>query len=322
MRAAWIISLMCLAAGAARGGSEPADALLSLLDEIEPIVSDANSVPETNENDPALADAAANQDAQPAAAPAGDTADLTADPNLPVASAEPNTVEPVINETEVNTDTPEDAALEKSRQLRREFYKVQLEPVKTMSSDEREQNLDALIARLNSLEPSTPLTVVPEKPADAEAAEPDSADQPAEDQPAKDAAPAAAPADSAAISEPNAVQATLLARLETVEQVVDAIQLADVLYRQGYTQAAYTYYSQAAKQAAGSADNDQWVLFQMANCCGESDPAKAVKLYSDLLARYPNSPWSGAAQARRTTLEWSMKETVQQFAVGGADAVN
>lgn len=310
MRAACILILAGLIVSAVQGSVETKDELLSLLDEIEPVVSDVNTVTEAalHAAAPVLAEPnepVSSEAFQPAA---------TADPNQPEVVVEPNSIDMVTAPAGSVTGAAEQRILEQSRQLRREFFRVQLEPVKTMTSVEQEQKLDALIAKVNSLEPVKKLIVVSEEPQTAEPEE--SAVDVTPEQTVQNAIPVESGSETA--GEPNSMSSSLLADLEKAGQVVNPILLADAVYRQGHAHAAYTYYKQAAEQLGSEdAEATQWVLFQMANCLRDSDPVKALKIYSDLLARFPNCRWSAAAQSRKSTLEWIMKESVKELVAGG-----
>jgi hypothetical protein len=310
MRAARLLILLGLIVSAAQGGSEHKDELLSLLEEIEPVVADVNTVTEM----PPAADVQEGSEFDLPAEPAvAETEAPPAEPEPSETIVEPNTLDPQTVETAALTETEDPCVLEKSRQLRREFFRGQLEPVKTMTSEEQQQKLDALIAKLNSLEPSRKLVVVPEEPekTEAEAARTDAV----QGKNMQDGNGVEERAEST--ENPDSLSTSLLTGLEKAENVVDPILLADALYRQGYVQAAYPYYRQAAERlGAKEADASQWIQFQMANCLHGSDPAKALEMYSDLLARFPNSRWSTAAQSRKTTLEWIMRESVKELLAG------
>jgi tetratricopeptide (TPR) repeat protein len=200
--------------------------------------------------------------------------------------------------------------------LRRSFFRDKIEAVETMSAEQQEKNLDQLISQLNALVP-------PEKSAadKAELSEPNAAPmEPAVEAP--DPAIQQAPAEEVqpeakTVADPNLTIDPLLVKLEKVEEIVDPLLLADTLFRKGYHPKAYEYYQQAAERIpAEDIENTQWALFQLANSCARTDPAQAIKHYTELLTRFPNSPWSGSALSQKTTLEWTMNETLNKYVSG------
>jgi hypothetical protein len=97
----------------------------------------------------------------------------------------------------------------------------------------------------------------------------------------------------------------LPARIEKVDKVVSPLQLADVLYRQGYNELAFKNYCAVGEQLTEEKVADlQWILFQKANCLRRSDPDKAVGFYNELIESYPNSTWTKAAKSQLKMIEW------------------
>lgn len=88
-------------------------------------------------------------------------------------------------------------------------------------------------------------------------------------------------------------------------------ELANILYRAGKPDEAARYYEMAlAAVEPEDVAAHQWLLFQTANCLRQTDSARAVKLYEELIRRYPSSVWAAAAQARSRIVTW--KETRQE----------
>jgi TolA-binding protein len=51
-----------------------------------------------------------------------------------------------------------------------------------------------------------------------------------------------------------------------------------------------------------------WILFQIGNCLRNDDPPTAMKMYKQLIAEYPDSPWVDLAKARSTLIDWYQKD--------------
>jgi len=84
-------------------------------------------------------------------------------------------------------------------------------------------------------------------------------------------------------------------------------ELADILFLSGQTQQAAVFYQQAldhiAPDSAALAENRAWILFQLGNCQRDTDPSTAIKTYRQLIAEYPNSPWTDLAKAREQLID-------------------
>jgi len=61
----------------------------------------------------------------------------------------------------------------------------------------------------------------------------------------------------------------------------------------------------------GSAQDKAWILFQTGNCLRDDDLANAGKMYRQLIAEYPNSPWIDLAKARLNLIDWYQKSKLQ-----------
>ena len=89
-------------------------------------------------------------------------------------------------------------------------------------------------------------------------------------------------------------------------------ELGETLFLSGYLKEAATFYQEALKRKspddAGSARDRAWILFQIGNCLRNDDQPEAIKVYGQLITQYPNSPWKELADARRTLLDWYLKD--------------
>jgi TolA-binding protein len=54
-------------------------------------------------------------------------------------------------------------------------------------------------------------------------------------------------------------------------------------------------------------------LFQIGNCLRDGDRPAAEKVYKQLIAEYPDSPWTDLARAEDKLLEWYQKENPHEL---------
>ena len=89
-------------------------------------------------------------------------------------------------------------------------------------------------------------------------------------------------------------------------------ELGETLFLSGYLKEAAKFYQEALKRKSlddiGSARDRAWILFQIGNCLRNDDQPEAIKKYGQLITEYPDSPWKGLAEARRTLLSWYIKD--------------
>lgn len=94
--------------------------------------------------------------------------------------------------------------------------------------------------------------------------------------------------------------------------VSDPFALGEALFLSGYLKEAAVFYQKALKRKAqddaGSNRDRAWILFQIGNCLRNENRSEAAKMYLQLITEYPNSPWIPLAQARKTLLDWYLKE--------------
>jgi hypothetical protein len=88
-------------------------------------------------------------------------------------------------------------------------------------------------------------------------------------------------------------------------------ELAEIMFRCGHLREASILYRQSL---AGRTTETQtpgqraWVLFQIGNCLRDDDRSAARKMYRQLIAEYPDSPWTDLARAQEELLGWYQKE--------------
>ncbi len=88
------------------------------------------------------------------------------------------------------------------------------------------------------------------------------------------------------------------------DQLANPIGLADALYKSGSKAQAYEVYDKILKHGGLSDADAGWVLYQLANCRAETNPAEARELLRRLISQYPDSPWSMLAENQQRVLEW------------------
>lgn len=197
-------------------------------------------------------------------------------------------------------------AIENFRDIRQEF---QLEQIKSFGElpEEKTHDLNDLIQELNRLQ-------IPVKTISAESLD----QQVREDPPEAEIQVSVSQQELRKNPVIESSEVDLIAGIENAQAVVDPLKLADVLYRRGYYQQALHYYQQVFEQLYEESLMDrQWVLFQMANCYRDSDPQKAIQLYTQLTDQYPNSRWAEIALSRIATIQWHQDYQIKDKIVAG-----
>lgn len=105
--------------------------------------------------------------------------------------------------------------------------------------------------------------------------------------------------------------------LQHPDQVNNPLELAEVLFISGHLKEAGVFYQDALNRKsadeAGSAQETTalresrdrtWTIFQIGNCLRDRDLPAAKKMYQQLIAEYPGSPWTDLARARDKLIDW------------------
>ena len=96
------------------------------------------------------------------------------------------------------------------------------------------------------------------------------------------------------------------------EKLDNPFELAEVLFLSGHLNQALVCYREALKRNnpddAQSAQERAWILFQIANCLRNVDRPMAMKTYRQLIAEYPDSPWTDLAKAQDKLVDWFDKD--------------
>ncbi len=95
-------------------------------------------------------------------------------------------------------------------------------------------------------------------------------------------------------------------------QLENPFELGEVLYFSGHLKEAAVFYQEALNRTdpdkPGLDRNRAWILFQIGNCLRNDDLTTAQKMYKQLIAQYPGSPWMEPAKAREKLIDWYLKE--------------
>lgn len=128
----------------------------------------------------------------------------------------------------------------------------------------------------------------------------------------KMASPAATPMTFHTSSNKVNANVSLLTEIDTVTDPVNALAAADALYRMGdYARAIRFYDMIIGQQSDSNILPRQWAMYQAANCMRHQDSEKAMELYNNLIAEYPNNAWAVAAAAQKQSLEWLKKNEAE-----------
>lgn len=192
-----------------------------------------------------------------------------------------------------------DPILQSAQRNRVALQTLDVQPSAAQSSDD----LQNLIRQLNSISlpgrRSHPEDVGEiEKPAATSPRSP--ASQPAASRPATQPAP-----DRDDVHQ-------LLARLD--ELPPDPRRLAllgDALFQGGHEEVASAVYQRAATLETDG-ENLAWLVYQQGNCLRRSDPQAALDAYARVLQKFPQSPWTQAANLQAQVLRWRVVNRPQE----------
>ena len=97
-----------------------------------------------------------------------------------------------------------------------------------------------------------------------------------------------------------------------LDNLRNSFELGETLFLSGNLKEAAIFYREALKRKGpddvGSAQDRDWILFQIGNCLRNDDPPTAIKTYGQVIIEYPNSPWKELAEARSKLLDWYQKD--------------
>lgn len=112
------------------------------------------------------------------------------------------------------------------------------------------------------------------------------------------------------------VTAQTLQMLENLAQhpgrLDNPFELGEVLFLSGHLKEAAVFYREALNRKSpdepGLAQDRAWILFQIGNCLRHDDLSTAMKMYRQLIAEYPNSPWVDSAKIQDKLIDWYEKD--------------
>jgi len=100
--------------------------------------------------------------------------------------------------------------------------------------------------------------------------------------------------------------------LQHPERLHSPFELGELLFLSGHLKDAAICYQEALSRSspdkADPAQNRVWTLFQIGNCLRDDDLPTAMKMYRQLIAEYPDSPWADLAKARSKLIDWYQKD--------------
>ncbi|MHC4658110.1 MAG: tetratricopeptide repeat protein [Planctomycetota bacterium] len=100
--------------------------------------------------------------------------------------------------------------------------------------------------------------------------------------------------------------------LQHPEQVVNPFELGEVLFLSGNTKEAAIFYQEALNHKDAndvwSAQDKAWISFQIGNCLRNDDLPTAKKMYKQVIAEHPDSPWTDLAKAQHELTDWYQKD--------------
>ncbi|MHC4417875.1 MAG: tetratricopeptide repeat protein [Planctomycetota bacterium] len=196
--------------------------------------------------------------------------------------------------------------------LTRQLWKDRITITESENDDKSKEQLKQIIRRIRSVkfqpQQQTPEPAIPSKPAGkTEQNQPESTPEPPE-KPRQEKFEPKPP------YEPIAAETlqTLTELSQQPDQLENPLALAEVLFLSGHLKEAATFYQLALNQISpeqpDQTQNRPWVLFQIANCLRNSDPAAAMKTYRQLITEHPDSPWTELAKAQDKIIDWYIKE--------------
>jgi len=100
--------------------------------------------------------------------------------------------------------------------------------------------------------------------------------------------------------------------LQHPDQLQNPSELGELLFLSGRLKEAAIVYKEALNRKSPdkprSAEDRAWILFQIGNCLKDDDLPTATEMYRQLIAEYPDSPWSDLAKAQYKLIDWYRKD--------------
>lgn len=103
------------------------------------------------------------------------------------------------------------------------------------------------------------------------------------------------------------------------EQLKNPLELAEILFHSGRLKEAAMCYQQALNRISTDKTDPHkdkaWILFQIGNCLRNDDPPKAIEIYRQLIAEYPDLLWSALAKVRSKVINWYQQDNPEALVV-------
>ncbi len=104
--------------------------------------------------------------------------------------------------------------------------------------------------------------------------------------------------------------------LRDTKEIVNAFELAELLYaNKQYTPAQHCYQKAFEQLTDNSQQNNDkaWIMIQIGNCQKKTEPDKAVQTYNKIQVNYPLSLWAEYAKVQVELTKWYIKEKPNQL---------
>ena len=96
------------------------------------------------------------------------------------------------------------------------------------------------------------------------------------------------------------------------EKLHNPLELGEILFSSHCLKEAAKCYQEAINRmtdgGSGQTRDAAWLLFQTGNCLRQDDPETAIKMYEQLIADHPDSPWAPLAEAKSELVGWYVKD--------------
>lgn len=179
--------------------------------------------------------------------------------------------------------------------IRRQIQEEQIQPLFLSMTSVSSVDLDSLIAGLNQLTVPAQARKTPEGAGSSDSGPSETVTVPSVLDTSAKVIGQREPTDE---SDGKALEKDWLEQIRQIEQPIDPMGVADVLFQAGYLEQAERFYRMAAERVDSPAEVDwQWAVFQRANCLRFTQPQQARQLYEELLKKTPGSRWGPACKA-------------------------
>jgi len=109
---------------------------------------------------------------------------------------------------------------------------------------------------------------------------------------------------------------TLQAAAQNSKDLLNPFELAEILFNSNHLKEASNCYLEALRRIEenkSDSKNKPWILLQIGNCLQNTDTQKALDSYRQMIAEYPDSPWTDMAQAKTRLINWTLIDKPQEL---------